>query len=145
MDPKAANVVKGGHRPFHTIIPGFLTRGGKPVMSFGVMGGDMQPQGHVQVLVNLIDSGMNVQAAGDVAAVTGSNQVSLAAGAGIPANGSCTVTVLVTADAQGIYSNVIPAGALQTSVGDSPLPASADLIVTPPAVTDRIFASGFDG
>jgi hypothetical protein len=82
---------------------------------------------------------------GDVAAVTGSNQVSLAAGAGIPANGSCTVTVLVTADAQGIYSNVIPAGALQTSVGDSPLPASADLIVTPPAVTDRIFASGFDG
>ena len=44
MDPKSANVVEGGKRPFHTIIPGFLTRGGKPVMSFGVMGGDMRPR-----------------------------------------------------------------------------------------------------
>ena len=63
MDPKSANVVEGGKRPFHTIIPGFLTRGGKPVMSFGVMGGDMQPQGHLQTVVRMIDYHQQPQAA----------------------------------------------------------------------------------
>ena len=52
-------------RPFHTIIPAFVTRDGKPWLSFGVMGGDMQPQGHVQILVILIDFGMGLQEAGD--------------------------------------------------------------------------------
>lgn len=63
MDPKSANVVAGHKRPFHTIIPGFLTKGGEPVMSFGVMGGDIQPQGHVQTVVRMLDYDQQPQAA----------------------------------------------------------------------------------
>ena len=60
-----ANVVAPGKRPFHTIIPAFLTQGGQPVMSFGVMGANMQPQGHMQTLVRMLDYGQNPQAACD--------------------------------------------------------------------------------
>ncbi|MDX1618602.1 MAG: gamma-glutamyltransferase, partial [Balneolaceae bacterium] len=59
------NVYEPGKRPFHTIIPGFVTKDGEPFMSYGVMGGPMQPQGHVQVLASIIDFGMGLQEAGD--------------------------------------------------------------------------------
>ncbi len=59
------NVYAPGKRPFQTIIPGFITKNNKPWISFGVMGGDMQPQGHVQIIVNLVDFKMNLQEAGD--------------------------------------------------------------------------------
>ena len=60
-----ANTYEPGKRPFHTIIPAFVTKDGKPFVSFGVMGGDFQPMGHSQIVMNLIDFGMNLQEAGD--------------------------------------------------------------------------------
>lgn len=65
LDPKHANVYAPGKRPFHTIIPAFIMKDGHPFMSFGLMGGAMQPQGHVQIITNIIDFGMNLQEAGD--------------------------------------------------------------------------------
>jgi len=59
------NALEPGKRPFHTIIPAFMAERGAPNVAFGVMGGDMQPQGHVQIVVNLVDFGMNLQEAGD--------------------------------------------------------------------------------
>ncbi|NQV85641.1 MAG: gamma-glutamyltransferase family protein, partial [Woeseiaceae bacterium] len=76
LNANDANVVAGGKRPFHTIIPAFVMKDGKPLISFGLMGGAMQPQGHVQIIVNMIDFGMNLQEAGDAARInhTGSSQ-----------------------------------------------------------------------
>ena len=70
------NTYKPGKRPFHTIIPGFITKDGQPFMSFGVMGGAMQPQGHAQIVINMIDFGMNLQEAGDAPRIhhTGSSE-----------------------------------------------------------------------
>src|SRR5262249_58709934 len=64
-DREAPNQLEGSKRPFHTIIPAMVFKDGKPWLSFGVMGGDMQAQGHVQVLLNIIDFGMDVQRAGE--------------------------------------------------------------------------------
>jgi len=70
------NVFEGGKRPFQTIIPAFITKDNKPWMSFGLMGGAMQPQGHAQIVINMVDFGMDVQAAGDAPRIhhTGSSQ-----------------------------------------------------------------------
>jgi gamma-glutamyltranspeptidase/glutathione hydrolase len=96
LKPGQPNTLQGGKRPFHTIIPAFAMKDGKPWLAFGVMGGDMQPQGHVQVLVNAIDFGMDLQEAGDAARYyhTGSSEPtgtlmttggSLALESGVPA------------------------------------------------------------
>jgi len=65
LDKTHANVYAPGKRPFHTIIPAFIMKDSKPFVSFGLMGGAMQPQGHVQIVTNLVDFGMNLQEAGD--------------------------------------------------------------------------------
>ena len=76
LDVNHANALEGGKRPFHTIIPAFITKDNKPFVSFGVMGGGTQPQAHAQIVINLIDFDLNLQAAGDVARIvhTGSSQ-----------------------------------------------------------------------
>ena len=65
LDENHANVYAPSKRPFHTIIPAFVTKDGSPFLSFGVMGGDFQPQGHSQIVMNIVDFGMNTQEAGD--------------------------------------------------------------------------------
>ncbi len=65
LDPNHRNTLEPHKRPFHTIIPAFLTKDGKPKCAFGVMGGDFQPQGHAQVLMNIVDFGFSIQQAGD--------------------------------------------------------------------------------
>jgi gamma-glutamyltranspeptidase/glutathione hydrolase len=65
LDPKHRNHLEPHKRPFHTIIPAFMTKDEKPLMAFGVMGGDFQPQGHSQIVMNIVDFGMSVQQAGD--------------------------------------------------------------------------------
>lgn len=65
LEDNHVNTYAAGKRPFHTIIPAFVTKDGEPYISFGLTGGDMQPQGHVQIILNMIDFGMNIQEAGD--------------------------------------------------------------------------------
>lgn len=76
QDATHFNALDKGKRPFHTIIPAFITKDGKPYLSFGLMGGAVQPQGHAQIVANIIDFGMNIQEAGDAPRMrhTGSSQ-----------------------------------------------------------------------
>jgi len=83
LEPGHPNQVAPHKRPLHTLVPAMVMKDGRPWLSFGVMGGDMQPQGHVQVLVNLIDFGMNVQEAGEAARIRHSG-AGVAVESGIP-------------------------------------------------------------
>jgi gamma-glutamyltranspeptidase/glutathione hydrolase len=76
LDQDHRNALLGGKRPFHTIIPAFVTKDGEPFMSFGVMGGATQPQAHAQIIINMIDFGLNLQEAGDAPRIvhSGSSQ-----------------------------------------------------------------------
>jgi gamma-glutamyltranspeptidase/glutathione hydrolase len=96
LDPRSPNLVAPRKRPFHTIIAGFVTKDGRPLMAFGNMGGSVQPESHAQHMLNLIDLGMNVQMTTDAARAThsqGANVLSLEAslfqvvGAGLRAKG----------------------------------------------------------
>ena len=84
LDPGHPNRVEGRKRPYHTIIPAMAFKGGKPWLSFGVMGGDLQPQGHVQVLLNMIEFGMNVQEAGEAPRASHSTAGGVGLEPGIP-------------------------------------------------------------
>ncbi|OWK36242.1 gamma-glutamyltransferase [Fimbriiglobus ruber] len=88
LDEAHANRLEPGKRPFHTIIPAMVTQAGKPRFVFGVMGGDMQPQGQVEVLVNLLDFGMDVQAAGEAPRI---EHIGSATPTGRPARGVGTI------------------------------------------------------
>lgn len=80
------NTYEPGKRPFHTIIPAFATKDGEPFLSFGVMGGDFQPMGHVQIIMNMIDFGMNLQEAGDAPRIShdgGSSPMGARGGKGV--------------------------------------------------------------
>jgi gamma-glutamyltranspeptidase/glutathione hydrolase len=80
LEPNSPNLIAPGKRPFHTLVPGFLMKDGQPVMAFGLMGGGQQAQGHAQVLIDMIDLGVNPQAASDAARFThaqASNTLSL--------------------------------------------------------------------
>jgi gamma-glutamyltranspeptidase/glutathione hydrolase len=101
LDAGSPNAYAPGKRPFHTLIPGFVMKDGDPYLSFGVMGGDMQAQGQVQLLVNIIDFGMNIQEAGDAARWYhgGSTQVT-----GEPSEGLGTIAI------ESGYSDAVKAG-----------------------------------
>ncbi len=88
LDPHHANRLEPHKRPFHTIMPALVTKDGKPWFVFGVMGGDMQPQGQVEVLCNLIDFGMNVQAAGEAPRLQHLGSARPTGGRGSPDGGS---------------------------------------------------------
>jgi len=79
LNPDSPNVIAPGKRPFHTLLPGFVMRDGQPLLAFGLMGGSQQAQGHVQILVDVIDLGANLQAASDAARFNHSEETQLLA------------------------------------------------------------------
>ena len=96
LDENHANRLEPHKRPFHTIIPAMVTKDGKPWLCYGVMGGDMQAQGHVQILVDLIDFDMNVQEAGDTARVRHGGSSSPTGGGPQPGGGEVVVEPAVS-------------------------------------------------
>jgi gamma-glutamyltranspeptidase / glutathione hydrolase len=104
LDPAHPNCVAPAKRPMHTLIPAMALRGGRPWLSFGVMGGDMQPQGHVQVLLNLLDFGMTIQDAGDAARFRDSPAgVALESGIGREAREGLRARGHVVVDTPGVF------------------------------------------
>ena len=104
LDPAHPNCVGPGKRPLHTLIPAMALRDGRPWLSFGVMGGDMQPQGHVQVLLNLLDFGMTIQDAGDAARFRHSPAgVALESGIGLDARAGLRAKGHVLVDTRGVF------------------------------------------
>jgi gamma-glutamyltranspeptidase/glutathione hydrolase len=99
LDDEHLNRLEPHKRPFHTIIPAMVTKEGQPWFCFGVMGGDMQAQGHVQVLVNMIDFGMNVQEAGDAARIRHSGSATPEGQPGDPSGGAVAVESGISAEA----------------------------------------------
>ena len=104
LDPTHPNRLEPGKRPFHTIIPAMVFKDGKLLMSYGVMGGDVQPQGHAQVLVNLIDRGMNLQQAIDAP------RVRYISGRGVMMEDALTAPVIDALIARGHERAMPPAG-----------------------------------
>jgi gamma-glutamyltranspeptidase/glutathione hydrolase len=98
LDDVHFNRLEPHKRPFHTIIPAMVTKDGKPWLSFGVMGGDMQAQGHVQILVDLIDFDLSVQEAGDEARVRHGGSASPEGSAGDPRGGEVVVEPSVSSE-----------------------------------------------
>ncbi len=104
LDPAHPNCVAPGKRPLHTLIPAMALRDGLPWLSFGVMGGDMQPQGHVQVLLNLLDFGMTIQDAGDAARFRHSPAgVALESGIGLEARAGLRAKGHVLLEMRGVF------------------------------------------
>jgi gamma-glutamyltranspeptidase/glutathione hydrolase len=104
VDPAHPNRIEPGKRPFHTLIPAMVFKDGKLLMSFGVMGGDVQAQGHVQVLVNLIDRGMNLQQAIDAP------RVRYISGRGVMMDDELTAPVIAELVQRGHQRVLPPAG-----------------------------------
>ena len=132
LDPSHPNRIEPGKRPFHTLIPAMVFRNGRLLMSFGVMGGDVQPQGHVQVLVNLIDRGLNLQQAIDAP------RVRYISGRGVMIDDALTAPVIDALVARG-HERVLP----QAGMTHRALMGGAQAIMIDPATGMLSGASDF--
>jgi gamma-glutamyltranspeptidase/glutathione hydrolase len=132
LEPDHPNRIEPGKRPFHTIIPAMVFRDGRLLMSFGVMGGDIQAQGHVQVLVNLIDRGMNLQQAIDAP------RVRYISGRGVMMDDGLTAPVIAELVRRGHERAMPPAGVAQRA-----LMGGGQAIMIDPATNALLGASDY--